>query len=342
MKKKKVFNPSGEDAVSKRRIIKGNPTNLSNLNNIKYEWAKSMWRRMMENHWIPEVVSLNQDKKDYESLTRDERHAFNGILSFLSFLDSVQTTNLPNIGDYITAPEVNKLIALQMFQEAVHSHSYQYIIDTVIPSHKRESVHELWRTNKKLLDRNQYIADIYQKFVDDSTDENFADVIVANYVLESLYFYNGFIFFYNLADKHKMMGVNDEIRYINRDELSHVQLFRNIINEIKKEFPEYITEERVHSLFKEGVEAEIKWTNSIITNNVLGMTPEKTEAYTKYLANKRVQEIGYSPVFEDQKNPYSHLEMMADEIGESMKSNFFEAKPTNYNQRTALVGWGDF
>lgn len=341
MKKKKVFNPSGEDEVSKRSIIKGNPTNLSNLNNVKYEWAKSMWRRMMENHWIPETISLNQDRKDYDLLTREERHAFNGILSFLSFLDSVQTTNLPNISDYITAPEVNKLLSLQMFQEAVHSHSYQYIIDTVIPPHKRESVHELWRTNQKLLERNEYIANIYQNFVDNSSDEAFADVIIANYVLESLYFYNGFIFFYNLADKHKMMGVNDEIRYINKDELSHVQLFRNIILEIRKEFPEYITEQRVHELFEEGVKAEIKWTNSII-NNVLGMTQEKTESYTKYLANKRVMEIGFQPVFEAQNNPYEHLELMSDEAGESLKANFFESKSTNYNQRTALIGWGDF
>lgn len=137
------------------------------------------------------------------------------------FLDSIQTNNLPNISDYITAPEVNLILAIQTYQEAVHSQSYAYIIESIIPAAKREEIYNKWREDKVLLERNKYIAEIYQDFIDNRNDKNFARVLVANFLLEGLYFYNGFNFFYNLAARSLMIGTADEIKYINRDELTH-------------------------------------------------------------------------------------------------------------------------
>lgn len=107
------------------------------------------------------------------------------------FLDSIQTNNLPNISDYITAPEVNLILAIQTYQEAVHSQSYAYIIESIIPAAKREEIYNKWREDKVLLERNKYIAEIYQDFIDNRNDKNFARVLVANFLLEGLYFYNG-------------------------------------------------------------------------------------------------------------------------------------------------------
>ena len=166
MQRKKLFNVSGNDDIANRRMVGGNVTNLFNLNNVKYQWANKLYRLMMENFWIPEKVSLFDDKRAYDELTPAEQKAYDGILSFLVFLDSIQTNNLPNISDYITAPEVNLILAIQTYQEAVHSQSYAYIIESIIPAAKREEIYNKWREDKVLLERNKYIAEIYP-FADD-------------------------------------------------------------------------------------------------------------------------------------------------------------------------------
>ena len=342
LKVKPIFNPNGDDSVINRRIIKGNTTNLFNLNETKYNWAKPLYRVMLANFWIPEKVDLSQDMLDYQNLNEYEVKAFESILSFLTFLDSIQTNNLPNISDYITAPEVTTLLAIQEYQEVIHSQSYAYILESIVPVDRRNKVYELWRSDKTLFNRNKYIADIYQEFVDRPINENFARVIIANYILESLYFYNGFIFFYNLSSKHVMLGTADEIRYINRDELTHINVFVNIIKTINQENENFITQEMVHELFGIATEQEIEWTNYILGNNIPGMDVKSTEKYTKYLANQRIMNLGFEPLYKGyDENPYSHFELMSDNGGEDIKSNFFESTVTNYSQASAIEGWDE-
>lgn len=124
LKKKPLFNPEGDLDVRLRRMIGGNTTNLNDFNNMKYAWVSDWYRQAMNNFWIPEEINLSQDVKDYPRLLSAERSAYDKILSFLVFLDSIQTANLPNIGAYITANEVNLCLSIQAFQECVHSQSY--------------------------------------------------------------------------------------------------------------------------------------------------------------------------------------------------------------------------
>ena len=344
MDRKKLFNPLGDDSLSKRSIIKGNSTNIFNLNNVKYQWANHLYRTMMGNFWIPEKIDLTQDKNDYQNLTDYEKEAYDGILSFLIFLDSIQTNNVPNVSDFITAPEVNLVLSVQTFQEAVHSQSYQYIIESILPKEIRNSIYDKWRENKILYERNRYIAEIYQKFIDNPNDENFAKVIIADYLLEALYFYNGFNFFYLLASRNRMMGTSDVIRLINRDELSHVVLFQQMFKEIQTENPNFFDEKLIYEMFEKAVEQETAWTNHIIGNQILGITEETTEKYTKYLANERLKAIGLKPLYEGfEKNPYKHLEKFADTEGEgNVKANFFEGTVTSYNMSSSVDGWDEF
>lgn len=343
MNRKKLFNINGNDDVIDRKMIAGNVTNLFNLNNVKYQWANKLYRLMMENFWIPEKVSLFDDKRAYDELTPHEQNAYDGILSFLVFLDSIQTNNLPNISEYITAPEVNLILAIQTYQEAVHSQSYAYIIESIIPADKRAKIYDRWREDKVLLERNQYIAEIYQKFVDDRNDVNFARVLIANFLLEGLYFYNGFNFFYNLAARSLMIGTADEIKYINRDELTHCVIFANIIKEIRKERPQFFNDDEIYEMFKKATEQEIAWSNHIIGDQVLGITPQTIDQYTKFIANKRLKEIGLNPIYDGyDETPYKNLEKISDTNGEgNVKGNFFEANVSSYNQSTAVEGWED-
>jgi ribonucleoside-diphosphate reductase beta chain len=185
MQKNSLFNPLGDDDISKRTIIKGNTTGLFNLNATKYSWAKSLYQVMVGNFWVPEkVMGLKDDARMFHTeLSTEEQRAYKGILSFLIFLDSIQTVNLPNFSEYITSPEVNLILAIQAYQEAIHSQSYATILESVVDSDERMEIYYFWRDNEILLKRNTYIGQIYQDFIDTPTDENFFRGIVANFLI---------------------------------------------------------------------------------------------------------------------------------------------------------------
>lgn len=339
IKKRKIFNPDGRDAVKDRKIINGSTTGLFQLNATKYGWAKALYPAMIGNFWVPEKVSgLKDDARMFEKdLSENEKRAYKGILSFLIFLDSIQTVNLPHISDYITAPEVNLLLAIQAYQEAIHSQSYSTILETVVDSKEREEIYYFWKNDKVLLERNKYIGQIYQDFWDNQTNGNFFRAIVANYLLEGLYFYNGFAFFDSLVDQTKMQATGRMIAYIRRDELTHVVMFANIIKEIKNEFPELYNEDLLIEMTKKAVEQEITWSNHILGDRIPGINGETTKNYTRYLANERFKLLNIDPLFPEAKeNPYRHLERLQDL--ESDKSNFFETTVINYTQSSGLQG----
>lgn len=343
LKKNKIFNPKGDDTIANRTIIKGDITGLFNLGDVKYNWAKQMYQVMIGNFWVPEKVSgLTDDATVYkQQLSPAERRAYKGIISFLTFLDSLQTVNLPNFSDYITSSDVNLILSIQSFQEAIHSQSYTTILETVVDAKEREEIYYFWRDDKYLLKRNKLIGDIYQKFLDEPNDKNFFAGIIGNFLLESLYFYNGFAFFDTLAYNSKMIATGRMINYIRRDELTHVAIFANIMKEIKKEFPEMWDEEMINGMFKEAVDQEIEWTHHILGNDIPGISKESTVKYTKYLANDRLAMLNLPPLYpEERTNPYKHLEAMADNNSE--KTNFFESTVVNYTQSSSMKGTWDF
>lgn len=211
-----VFNPDGNDDTAHRSIWFGDTTNLMQLNDVRYDWAVALYKQMRQNFWIAERIDITQDVTDYTNLTVAERRAFDGILSYLTFLDSVQTCNVPHIKNSITAPEISMCLAEQISQESLHSQSYQYIIETIIPSDRRREVYEFWRTDNVLLKRCKFIAGLYQQYVDAPTAENYFISLLADYLLEGIYFYNGFAAFFNFASRMLMAGSADIFRMINR------------------------------------------------------------------------------------------------------------------------------
>jgi len=287
------------------------------------------------------VSGLNEDAIMYQKLSAAESRAYRGIISFLTFLDSIQTVNLPNFSDYITSSEVNLLLSIQSYQEAIHSQSYTTILETVVEASEREAIYYFWRDDKVLLERNEYIGRIYQDFNDKPDNASFFKALLGNFLLESLYFYNGFAFFDTLAYNSKMTATGRMINYIRRDELTHVVLFANIIKEIRREFPEMYDEKVVRAMFEEAVRQEILWSQHILGDSVPGMSKVTTEQYTRWLANDRLRMIKEDPLFpEALVNPYKHLEAMADNNSE--KTNFFESTVVNYTQSSSMKGSWDF
>ena len=339
VKRKPLFNEFGDVEVSKKRMINGNTTNLNDFNNMKYTWVSEWYRQAMNNFWIPEEINLSQDLKDYGNLSDSERIAYDKILSFLIFLDSIQTANLGNISNFITASEVNLCLTIQAFQEAVHSQSYSYMLDTICSPEKRNEILYQWKDDKILLTRNKFIGDLYNNFIESPSKVNLIKTIVANYVLEGIYFYSGFMFFYNLERNGKMVGSAQEIRYINRDENTHLWLFRNIIKELQQEEPELFTDELKEELIemiKVGVEHEIAWGHYVIGDNIQGINKKLIEDYIKYLGNLRLSAIGLPKVYENiENNPAAWVDILSD--ANSVKTDFFEGKSTAYAKAATLL-----
>ena len=337
-----LFNPDGDDNIQNRTIIKWDVTWLFNLNAVKYNWAKSLYQVMVWNFWLPEKVKgLWDDAVQFETLSPEEQRAYKGILSFLIFLDSIQTMNLPNFNEYITAPEVNLILSIQAYQEAIHSQSYATILETVVDSKEREEIYYFFKTDTHLRERNEFIGGIYQDFIDNPTDKNLFRGFIANFLLESIYFYNGFAFFDTLASQAKMVATDRMINYIRRDELTHVTIFANMIKEVKVEFPDVYDEQMIYDMMEDAVEQEISWSQHILGNKIIGMTPENTANYTKWLSNKRLDLLGLKPLYpEVVVNPYKHLDALQDNNSE--KGNFFESTVTNYAQSSAMKGSWDF
>ena len=308
IKRKPLFNPEGDIDVRNRRMINFNTTNINDFNNMKYEWVSDWYRQAMNNFWVPEEINLNQDKSDYPNLTVPERTAYDKILSFLVYLDSLQSANLPNISQYVTANEVNLCLSIQTFQECIHSQSYSYMLDTICNPTERNDILYQWKTDEHLLNRNK--------------------------------FYSGFMFFYNLGRNGKMPGSVQEIRYINRDENTHLWLFRNILLELKKEEPELFDEkhiEEITAMVKEGVEQEIAWGQYVIGEAIPGLNGKMVEDYIKYLGNLRYSSLGFGtlyPGYEKEPESMKWVSQYAD--ANMVKTDFFEARSTAYAKSTAI------
>jgi len=338
---KQLFNPNGSDTY--KNILESDITNILDLSSVKHEVFISLWEKAYSNNWIPQKVSnMSKDKYDYyNKLTKDERYAFDQIISFLIYLDSIQTNNLPSIADKVTSPELVFFIARQTADEAVHSFSYGYILKNLMTKEEYRKIIYAWRENPIALERNKYIAELYEVNRTKYNDKKaFLVLAVANFLLEGLYFYNGFNYFHNLSYRGLMVNSNIQINYIKRDENVHCAAFLHILNIYKQEFPEYWDEDLIRNMFTTAVEQEIKFSVNIIGDKVEGMSTQDIKNYTYWLANKRLKELKIEPIFPESVNPYKHLDMIASIDDETTnKVNQFEARSINYKDPSIFKGW---
>lgn len=345
MKRKELFNPNATEDI---QMINGDTTNLLDLSFIPkdYEIFHKLVDTSYSNNWLPQKVSMAADVYDYKNrLTDDEKEGYDDVLSFLVFLDSIQVNNLPILASFITSPHVTYWLARQSYEEAIHSKSYGWILSSLMSKENANKIVFKWKENKVLLDRILFITQVYQEFADNPADLNFLKSVVGNYLLEGLYFYNGFQYFYNLGNRGLMLGTKTQIAYIQRDELVHCTAFENVINLTLKENPELNTPENIqiiNDMFKQAVEWEINFSVQTVGNKVLGMTEQSITDYTYYLANMRLKKIGLEEIFPKSKNPYIHLEKSAGVEDESSnRTNNFEGTSIAYKSPEVLDGWGD-
>ena len=331
MKRKKIYNPDSTESVNDRKIFGGNPTGIFELNNIKYQWAYNLWEVMLNNTWFPKEVDMTRDVNDYKNLTEDEKDSYDKALSQLIFMDSLQTNNLiDNVNPYVTSPEINLILVRQSFEEALHSQSYAVMVDSI--STNSEEIYDLWRQDMMLKNKNDAIAKVYEELTDNPTEYNFVKACFANQILEGIYFYSGFAYIYTLARSGKMLGSAQMIRFIQRDEVTHLTLFQNIINTLRRERPDLFTEElkdEIYKMFEEAVELEVQWGQYITQGQILGLTDDILEQYIKYLADDRLTSVGFEKLY-NVEHPIKWVDNFAK--FNDQKTNFFEGTVANYSK----------
>ena len=339
MERKTIYNPDSKESLNDRRIFGGNSDGMINFTKMKYQWALNLWDTMEGNTWFPKEVQMTGDAKDYKFLTEPEKRMYDLVLSQLIFMDSLQTNNLmDNINPYITAPEVNACLSRQSYEEANHSKSYAVMVESI--SDNTDQIYDMWKTDTKLREKNNYIADVYKNLAGDITDQKIVLALFANQILEGLYFYAGFAAIYALGKSGKMLGSSQMIRFIQRDEVTHLLLFQNMINSVRKERPELFTaqlEEIVRGMFRKAVALEASWGSYITQGQILGFTDKIIEQYIQYLADKRLEAVGYKPEY-NVKHPIPWVDGYAS--FNDQRTNFFEGNVVNYSKGS--IDFDDF
>ncbi|GAA7540050.1 ribonucleotide-diphosphate reductase subunit beta [Helicobacter pylori] len=337
--RKKIYNPDSTESVNERKIFGGNPTSMFDLNKIKYQWADHLWKTMLANTWFAEEVSMNDDKRDYLKLSTEEKIGYDRALAQLIFMDSLQTNNLiDNVNPFITSPEINLCLVRQAYEEALHSHAYAVMVESI--SANTEEIYDMWRNDMQLKSKNDYIAQVYMELAKNPTEENILKALFANQILEGIYFYSGFSYFYTLARSGKMLGSAQMIRFIQRDEVTHLILFQNMINALKNERADLFTPQLINEvigMFKKAVEIEASWGDYITQGKILGLTSSLIEQYIQFLADSRLSKVGIAKVYGVQ-HPIKWVESFSS--FNEQRSNFFEARVSNYAKGS--VSFDDF
>ncbi len=337
--RKKIYNPNSTESVNERKIFGGNPTSMFDLNKIKYQWADHLWKTMLANTWFAEEVSMNDDKRDYLKLSTEEKIGYDRALAQLIFMDSLQTNNLiDNVNPFITSPEINLCLVRQAYEEALHSHAYAVMVESI--SANTEEIYDMWRNDMQLKSKNDYIAQVYMQLAKNPTEENILKALFANQILEGIYFYSGFSYFYTLARSGKMLGSAQMIRFIQRDEVTHLILFQNMINALRNERADLFTPQLINEvieMFKKAVEIEASWGDYITQGKILGLTSSLIEQYIQFLADSRLSKVGIAKVYSVQ-HPIKWVESFSS--FNEQRSNFFEARVSNYAKGS--VSFDDF
>ncbi len=328
-----------------KRIINGK-TDVNQLVPFKYKWAWDKYIAACANHWMPQEVNMSRDIalwKDARGLTDDERLIIKRNLGFFVTADSLAANNIV-LGTYrqITAPECRQYLLRQAFEEAIHTHAYQYIVESL--GLDEGEIFNAYHEIASIRDKDEFLV----PFIDTLTDPAFRtgsqesdqkllkSLIVFACVMEGLFFYVGFVQILALGRQNKMTGAAEQYQYILRDESMHCNFGIDLINQIKLENPQLWTpalREEIKALMKSAVELEYRYAEDTMPRGVLGLNASMFKEYLRFIANRRCQQIGIDALYPGTENPFPWMSEMIDLKKEK---NFFETRVTEYQTGGAL------
>ncbi|GAA4342592.1 ribonucleotide-diphosphate reductase subunit beta [Kangiella taiwanensis] len=319
---------------------------LNQLVPFKYDWAWQKYLDGCSNHWMPQEVNMTKDVatwKDPNGLTEDERRIVMRSLGYFSTADSLVANNLVlAIYRLITNPECRQYILRQAFEEAIHTHAYQYCIESL--GMDEAEVFNMYREVPSIakkaawsIKHTQGISNpAFTTGTPESDQELLRNLIGFYCVTEGVFFYCGFTQILSMGRRNKMTGVAEQFQYILRDESMHLNFGVDVINQIKLENPHLWTEEfqqEVIQMILEGTQLEIEYARDTMPRGVLGMNANMMEEYLQFICNRRLAQLGLPAQFKNVSNPFPWMSEIMDLKKEK---NFFETRVIEYQTGGAL------
>ena len=340
--------PSYERVTVDQKAMINCRADLNQLVPFKYDWAWQKYLNGCANHWMPQEINMAEDIKLWKTpngLSNDERLIVKRSLGFFSTADSLVANNLVlAIYRLITNPECRQYLLRQAFEEAIHTHAYQYCIESLgmdegeifnmyheVPSVARKAAWALRYTKE--------ISDPAFTTGTPETDKALLKNLIAYYcVLEGVFFYCGFTQILSMGRRNKMTGTSEQFQYILRDESMHVNFGIDVINQIKLENPhlwDAAMQELAQEMILQGMELEIDYARDTMPRGVLEMNANMMAEYLQFIANRRLAQIGLGAPFPGVKNPFPWMSEIMDLKKEK---NFFETRVIDY-QGAAALNW---
>ncbi len=307
---------------------------------MKHTFAWTAYNVGNSNHWLPTEITMQNDIEQWKAkgvLSEEERQAFKVVLGFFTTGDSIAANNIV-IASYkhITSPECRMYLLRQAYEEAIHTHSYQYIVESLgldegeIFNMYRE-VDAIYNKDEFVLSFNEGIFDPNFKTGTLEADQKFVEnIVVFSIIMEGIFFYSSFAVMFGFQRQNKMVGSAEQIQYIMRDESQHLNFGINLINTIKEEQPEIWTpafQEHLVRLIRQGTELEYTFAREVFPRGIFGMNAENFKEYIQYIADRRLVCIGL-PIQYGSQNPFP---WMSEAIDLSKEKNFFETRVTEYS-----------
>jgi ribonucleoside-diphosphate reductase beta chain len=325
--------------INKRRAINGEDADVIQLYPMKHAWAWEYYNAANANHWLPTEISMQLDIEQWKSatvLTPDERRAFETVLGFFTTADSIAANNIV-IATYrqITSPEIRMYLLRQAYEEAIHTHAYQYIVESLGMDQSR--IFNMYRERDALYNKASFILSfndgIFAKDFKTGTFENdqkfLENLCVFSLILEGIFFYSSFAVMFGFQRQHKLTGSAEQIQYIMRDESMHLNFGCQLINTIKEEQPELWTPEfrdRITHWVREAARLEYTYAQEVFPNGIFGMNAQGFRQYIEHIADRRLERVGL-PIQFGVENPFP---WMSEAIDLPKEKNFFETRVTEY------------
>lgn len=328
-----------------KRIINC-PLDLNQLVPFAYPWAWKKYLASLHNHWVPEEINMAADVmlwKGEHGLTEEERRIIKRNLGFFATADSLVANNLVlAIYRHITNPECRQYLLRQAFEEALHTHAYQHVIESL--GLDQGEVFNMYREIPSVATKAQWAIPYTHSLADPNfhtgtpeTDQRLLRDLIAFYVVfEGIFFYVGFVQILSMGRRNKMTGTAEQFQYILRDESMHLNFGIDVINQIKIENPHLWTkalQDEVLAMVKEGVELEYQYALDTMPTGILGMNATMVKEYLQFIANRRLAQIGLPEHYKGVSNPFPWMSELMDLKKEK---NFFETRVIEYQSGGAL------
>ncbi len=332
--------------AKEKRLINCHQVDVNQLMPLKYKWAWEHYVNGCANHWMPTEVPMNKDIEIWRSdkLSDAERHVIMRNLGFFSTAESLVGNNLVlAIFKHITNAECRQYLLRQAFEEAVHSHTFLYVVESL--GLDEGEVFNMYNEVPAIQKKDMFEMELTREVLDpDFTTDTFegAQSLLKNLIgfyliMEGIFFYTGFVMILSFHRRNLMKGIGEQFQYILRDESIHLNFGIDLINGIKAENPHLWTEEfqqKMVDRVRESVELEIDYAKDCLPNGVLGLNAALFRDYVQYIADRRLERIGL-PTQYGSTNPFG---WMSETMDLAKEKNFFETRVTEY-QTGGTLDW---